>query len=269
MQMGKYMPINSIGFLLFHEVEELDFVGPWEMIGIWGRMFDGPKKIITVSQHGGEIKCSKGLVIKVDNSFSNCPKLDCLVVPGGWGTRAEVNNSVLINFIRTTTVNCSHVLSICTGAFLLQSAGLLDNKRATTHWKSLARLRAFKLTTVVEERIVKDGNILTSAGISAGIDMTLKFISEVAGEETASKVQLQAEYYPSGKVYGNVFQQPEVPSYLKEAAIPKSPQGSISQQYQSSKAPSSFMFIKEKGADKKDQLQDDSSPKNNITRSKL
>ena len=204
----------TFGFLLFHEVEELDFVGPWEVISVWRKNFEGPDKMVTISQDGGIVTCAKGLQIISSHSFSDYPRLDYLVVPGGWGTRAEVHNEKLISFIKEATKNCKGVLSVCTGAFLLQAAGLLDGKRATTHWRSLDRLRAFDKTTVVEERIVRDGNIWSCAGISSGIDLALAFLSEVAGEEVAGQVQFQMEYYPS-KRYGNLHNSKDAPKYLK------------------------------------------------------
>jgi transcriptional regulator GlxA family with amidase domain len=122
----------------------------------------------------------------------------------------------LINFIRHRAPSCRYILSVCTGAFLLQAAGLLRNKRATTHWKSLRRLRACGDVTVIEERFVRDGNIWTASGISAGIDLALAFVAELAGEDMAGKVQqLAAEYYPQQRIYGIASRIPEAPGYLE------------------------------------------------------
>ena len=204
---------KTIGFLLFDDVEELDFVGPWEIFSIWNHAFDGPNTI-TVSQRGGEIVCAKGLKVISEFDFSQCPPLDILVIPGGQGTRAEVQNTVLIDFIRERAKQCEHILSVCTGAFLLQSAGLLDNKKATTHWRSLDRLREFKQITVEEKRFIQDGNLWTSAGISAGIDMALAYIAHVAGPDLAGKIQFNAEYYPLPTRYGSMHLSEEAPHYL-------------------------------------------------------
>ncbi len=106
------------------------------------------------------------------------------------------------------------VLSVCTGAFVLHRAGLLAGRRATTHWGSLDRLRALGDVTVVEERYVRDGNVWSAAGVSAGIDMSLAFIAHEAGETTAGKVQLAAEYYPSSGRYGEAHLHPKAPAYL-------------------------------------------------------
>lgn len=192
---------GNFGFILFDQFEDMDLIGPFEMIGIWSRHFNGPQKILTISESGALVKSVNGLSVQADTSFAQCPPLDCILVPGGMGTRKEVNNEVLISFINQRAQQCREVLSVCTGAFLLQAAGILKNKTATTHWASMDRLRAFDDVNVVEQRFTHDGNVWTSAGISAGSDLALAFIAEMAGEETAGRVQLEAEYYPSRKIY--------------------------------------------------------------------
>lgn len=171
--------------------------------------------MITVSQAGHSVTCSKGLKIIPDHSFLSCPALDYLLIPGGMGTRVEVNNQELIYFIRKQSKNCKNMLSVCTGSFLLHAAGLLTHRKSTTHWMSLDRLKAFQEINVVEKRYVKDGNIWTSAGISAGIDMTLAFIAEIAGKETAGKIQMFAEYFPESKNYINLEEISNLPAYLR------------------------------------------------------
>ncbi len=193
---------GSFGILLFPGVEELDAVGPWEMAALWARQPGGPTECLMVGQGEGPITCAKGLVLLPQASFATAPPLDVLLVPGGLGTRTEVNNAALIAFIRQQAAQCRAVLSVCTGAFLLHAAGLLSGKRATTHWASLERLRALGDVAVVEERFTRDGAIWTAAGISSGIDLTLQFIAETAGELVAAQVQLEAEYFPSTKIYG-------------------------------------------------------------------
>jgi transcriptional regulator GlxA family with amidase domain len=207
----------TFGILIFPDVEELDFIGPWELIGAWGQMFDGPQKRVIVAQFSdAPVICARGLSVNPHLSFDECPPLDYLLVPGGMGTRKQVDNPILIDFIATQARHCRAVLSVCTGSFLLHRAGLLHGKRATTHWYSLDRLRALGDVHVVEERIVRDGDVWTSAGVSAGIDLTLAFIASVSGEEVAGKVQSAAEYYPSGKSYGTFQKSEEAPGYLKQ-----------------------------------------------------
>ena len=205
----------NFGVLVFPDVEELDFVGPWEILGMWNKFAGGPEQRFIVSQSLEPITCAKGLSVNPHLSFQQCPQLDFLLVPGGQGTRTEVDNPVLVGFITEQARECKAILSVCTGAFLLQRAGLLSGKKATTHWNSLDRLKALGDVSVVEERFVHDGNIWTSAGVSAGIDLMLAFIAEAAEEEAAGKVQLAAEYFPSIKRYGSAHKSPVAPDYLK------------------------------------------------------
>jgi transcriptional regulator GlxA family with amidase domain len=206
----------NFGFLLFPGLEELDLIGPWEMIRTWGQQPNGPGQCFTVSQTGSEIVCAKGLRVASDYAFDNCPRLDYLLVPGGIGTRTEVGNHKLVYFVAAQARSCRAVASVCTGAFILHAAGLLQGKRATTHWASLDRLRQLADVIVLEERYVHDGNVWTAAGISAGLDMALAFIADEADEEAAAKVQLATEYYPAQAVYGHPGQRPHTPAYIRK-----------------------------------------------------
>jgi len=207
----------TFGILIFPQVEELDFVGPWEMLTMWKQVASGPECVI-VAERAEPVACAKGMSVNPHVSFANCPLLDFLLVPGGQGTRAEVNNVALLEFVAERAKNCRAILSVCTGSFILHAAGLLTGKRATTHWGSLERLRALGDVTVVEERYVQDGIVWSSAGVSAGIDLTLRFISSFAGEEAAAKVQFASEYYPSSARYGNFHStHPSAPAYVREA----------------------------------------------------
>jgi transcriptional regulator GlxA family with amidase domain len=206
--------VGRIGFLAYDEMEELDFVGPWEIFRMWGLEPNGPKECLIISEHTKPVVCAKGLRLLADCTFSDCPPLDYLVVPGGKGSRKEVNNARLIDFIKRHGQTCRAVLSVCTGAFLLQKAGLLSGRRATTHWRSLDRLAETGDVTVIQERFVQDGPIWTSAGISAGIDMALAFIASIAGPEVAGRVQLNAEYYPSETFYPTGESGEPLPKYI-------------------------------------------------------
>ena len=205
----------TFGILVFPDVEELDFVGPWEIAGMWSKFAGGPENRLIVAQSQEPVTCAKGMVVNPHVSFEQCPPLEILLVPGGEGTRREVENLTLIDFISYQAKSCKAVLSVCTGSFLLHRAGLLSGKKATTHWNSLDRLRELGDVTVVEERYVNDGNIWTSAGVSAGIDVMLAFIASMAGEKSAGTAQFAAEYYPSTKSYGDFHRNPKAPAYLK------------------------------------------------------
>jgi transcriptional regulator GlxA family with amidase domain len=209
--------MTRFGFLLFPELEELDFAGPWEMIGSWSKHFGGPEQCLTVAEVATPVTAAKGLSLVPHAVFATCPELDYLLVPGGMGTRKQVDNPALVRFITERAATCKAVLSVCTGAFLLERAGLLAGKRATTHWASLDRLRACPGVEVVEERFTRTGNVWTSAGVSAGTDMALAFIAEVAGEEVAGQVQLYSEWYPSTRRYGSAHRNEKAPAYVRDS----------------------------------------------------
>jgi transcriptional regulator GlxA family with amidase domain len=208
----------TFGFLLFPGVEELDLVGPWEIVGMSSKVGGQPDQRLLIADSLVPVRCAKGLTINPDVTFADCPLLDYLLVPGGEGTSAAADNEVLVQFIAEQATHCKAVLSVCTGSFLLHRAGLLNGRRATTHWSQLDRLRTLPNVEVVEERFTQDGPIWTSAGVSAGLDMTLAFIASVAGEATAGRVQFGAEYYPSGKRYGGMDGHEKAPAYVKRTA---------------------------------------------------
>lgn len=207
----------NFGIVVFPQVEELDFVGPWEMITMWKQVADGPESCLIVAERLEPVLCAKGLSVNPHVSFQECPALDFMLVPGGQGTRTEVSNPRMVDFVAAQARSCRAVLSVCTGSFVLHAAGLLSGKRATTHWGSLDRLRALGDVQVVEERFTQDGKIWCSAGVSAGLDLTLRFIAEVAGQDAAGKVQLASEYYPSGCVYGDYKRHAKAPAYVRDA----------------------------------------------------
>ena len=206
----------NFGFLVFPDFEELDLIGPWEMIGYWSQIAKGPDDRFLVAEGTDPVSGNKGLSINPQVNFRECPPLDYLLVPGGWGTRKEVDNENLIHFVSEQARGCQAILSVCTGSFILHRAGLLSGKRATTHWASLGRLRDLGDVQVVEERIVRDGRVWTSAGVSAGIDLALAFIAQTAGEEAAGRIQFASEYFPLNKNYGQFYRDEKAPLYVKK-----------------------------------------------------
>lgn len=206
----------NFGVLVFPQVEELDFVGPWEMVTMWKQVAAGPERCLMVAQSTAPVACAKGMSVNPHESFESCPQLDVLLVPGGQGTRTEVDNRVLVDFVARQAAGCKAVLSVCTGSFVLHAAGLLAGRKATTHWGSLERLRALAGVTVVEQRYTRDGKVWCSAGVSAGIDMTLAFIAATAGEEAAGKVQFASEYFPDQVRYGSPEAHPKAPGYVRK-----------------------------------------------------
>ena len=202
------------GFLLFPDLEELDLVGPWEMVAMWSQYAGGPEKCLMIAETKEPVRCSNGMIIQPHMSFDDAPQLDYLLIPGGFGTRQAVDNQRLTSFVSEQAHTCKAILSVCTGAFILHACGLLKGRKATTHWLSLQQLKELDDVQVIEERIVRDGNIWTSSGVSAGIDLALAFIKHEAGDGTAGSVQSFAEYYPSGKNYGTFHTDPKAPGYL-------------------------------------------------------
>lgn len=201
------------GVLIYPGVEELDFQGPWELAGMWHRYAGGPKPML-VAQSADPVTCAHGMRVLPDATFSSCPALSYLLVPGGFAAFDEMNNPVLINFVKQQTTQANAVLSVCSGSFILLAAGLLQGRKAATNWKVVPRLKQAGID-VVEERFVCAGKVWSSAGVSAGMDAMLALIAQEAGEETASLVQLNAEYYPSSRTYGSAHRIPEAAAYFR------------------------------------------------------
>jgi transcriptional regulator GlxA family with amidase domain len=196
------MTRRTVGILVFPAVEVLDFCGPFEVFSVT-RLDEGrrreessPYDVRLVAERTEVVAATGGLKVVPDHTIDDCPPLDVLVVPGGWGTRREVDNERLLGWIAERGRRVEVLASVCTGSMLLGRAGLLDGRRATTHWRSLARMReSFPGVTVVEdEHVVGDGNVLTSAGISAGIDLALRVVARNHGEEVARRTARHMEY---------------------------------------------------------------------------
>lgn len=191
--------------LVFPDVEVLDFCGPFEVFSVTRlneeRRREGPSPfdVFLVAETMEPVTASGGLRVLPSHSFDSAPRVDLLVVPGGWGTRREVENLRLVEWVRQQAGGARWVMSVCTGSFLLGRAGLLSGRRATTHWKSLDRMRDTFPDVTVEDRLhwVDEGTTLTSAGISAGIDLSLRVVAKVCGEPVARATARYMEYpYP-------------------------------------------------------------------------
>ena len=193
---------KQVGILLFENIEVLDFCGPFEVFAVTRlneekrRQESSPFNVFLVAETKEPIVTTGGMRVLPDYDLDDCPVMDILVVPGGWGTRKEMDNEVLIRWISTRSRQVETLTSVCTGALLLGKAGLLDGKRATTHWRSLDWMQELFPKTTVEKRLhfVEDGTLITSAGISAGIDMSLKVVSRYFGEAIARATAKHMEY---------------------------------------------------------------------------
>ncbi len=196
------MDQKRVGILIFPDVEVLDFCGPFEVFSVTRlneqqrREDASPFQVVLIAENEDPVVASGGLRVLPDYTLDNCPRLDILVVPGGWGTRKEINNEKLLNWIRARASEVETLSSVCTGSVLLGKAGLLNGRRATTHWRALPWMREVLPQVIVEDswHVVVDDNIYSSAGISAGIDMALRIVGHYYGDEIAQATARQMEY---------------------------------------------------------------------------
>jgi transcriptional regulator GlxA family with amidase domain len=192
------------GFLLFNDAEELDFAGPWEVFTMANEVagYSGgskPFEPLMVAETSNPVRCRKGMRVVPDATLETCGKLDIILIPGGQGTRTEVKNEKLLAWIAKTAPGCTWITSVCTGALLLAAAGPARGKRVTTHWGFIEQLRARNEAAEVLEKVryVRDGNVVTAAGVSAGIDMALWLVGQIESPDFARNVQRAMEYDPA------------------------------------------------------------------------
>ena len=203
------MQRKRVGIVLFDDVEVLDFCGPFEVFSAT-RLNDehrreepSPFEVVLVAESPSPIATAGGMTVLPHRTFENCPYLDIVIVPGGWGTRKELKNPIMLDWLRARATEVELLTAVCTGSMLLGFAGLLDGLRATTHWRSLDWMRdSFPAVTVeYGKHFVEDGRVFTSAGISAGIDMSLRVVARCFGEATARATARHMEYpYPETDV---------------------------------------------------------------------
>lgn len=190
---------RHIGLLVFDGVEELDAVGPWEVLSTWTR--EHPEDgwdAFCMSVHGGPVVGAKSLMLGAHHSTKAAPPLDVLIHPGGRGTRPMLDDPEHLEWVREARRHVPLMASVCTGSLVYAAAGLLTGRRATTHWASLNHLAELDPTVItdVRSRFVDDGDLITSAGVSAGIDMALHLVARLAGTERAQEVRRDIQYDP-------------------------------------------------------------------------
>jgi transcriptional regulator GlxA family with amidase domain len=194
----------NVGILIFEDVEVLDFAGPFEVFsrtrleaGTPSRRSDesAPFVVFTVAANDAPLRATGGLVVTPAFSFAEAPKIDLLVVPGGYGTRPLLEDARTLDWIRATAAQARKVTSVCTGSLLLARAGLLEGKRATTHWGALDLLGSLGagLTVEREARVVDDG-VITSAGVASGMDMSFYVVEQIFGKAVADETAHYIEY---------------------------------------------------------------------------
>ena len=193
----------NVGILIFDGVEVLDFAGPFEvfsrtrlMPGAESRRSEesAPFRVFTVAKSRAPISATGGLTVIPHHGFADAPKIDLLVVPGGWGTRPLLNDPETLDWIHRTASGARQVTSVCTGSLLLAKAGLLTGRRATTHWNALDLLATLDVGGVEPEPRVVDDGIITSAGVASGIDMAFYVVERLHGAEVADETAHYIEY---------------------------------------------------------------------------
>jgi transcriptional regulator GlxA family with amidase domain len=193
--------LPTVGILIFDDVEVLDFCGPFEVFSVAraaGEHGDESRlfAVVTIAEEDKMITCRGGLLVKPHMTIENASSLDTLVVPGGMGTRRERHNQRLLDWLVQQDKHTQLTTSVCTGAFLLAERGLLNHHRATTHWNSIEWMRTTypAIEMVADARVVDEGHIITSAGVSAGIDMSLHVVARLYGIDVAKWTARRMEY---------------------------------------------------------------------------
>ena len=181
----------NIVFVLFDNVTQLDFTGPVQFLS----RLPGAK-VHVVSKDGAAVKTDCGFSILPRSGFAQCPQADVLCVPGGHGVRDAIADQVIVDFVRQQAKGADYITSVCTGAFILGAAGLLQGRKATCHWAYTQLLSLFGATHQ-PARVVRDGNVITAGGVTSGIDFALELIAAISGEDVARTIQLALEYDPA------------------------------------------------------------------------
>jgi transcriptional regulator GlxA family with amidase domain len=190
----------NVAILVFDDVEVLDFAGPFEVFNVASeaapRNPDPPFNVFTIGHTGGIVRARGGLKIEPNYSLANTPQPDILIVPGGYGTRRLLKNDVLLKWLHDQGGKVQHMLSVCTGSLVLAQAGLLRDMPATSHHTEVMRLSELSPGTqpVTDERFVVHGNVITSGGISAGIDMSFYVVEKLLGAEVLALVKDEMEW---------------------------------------------------------------------------
>ena len=193
---------THIAVFVFEGAEELDFVGPWEVLTVWAQSFDDDVEVFTISQTAEAVTCAKGLRVIPDHTFDTAPEFDVLVYPGGEGNRAHIGNEQIRTWLRKNADRGALMTSVCTGSLVYADAGLLEGKPATTHWMWTEMLGSLGKNVEVraDDRFVDAGSVITAAGVSAGIDMALHLVARLASIDRAREVKKYIQYDPAPPV---------------------------------------------------------------------
>jgi len=196
--------LKHIGIFIFNDVEELDFVGPYEVFTMINAVLEAlgkpaAVKVTLISEDGQDITGKKGMRVGAHAAMTDIENLDVILVPGGEGSREQIKNPALINWLAKIAPSCEWVTSVCTGSFILAKAGLTKGKKISTYWNAFDEFKALGLEgeLLPHVRYVRDGNLVTSAGVSAGIDMALWLTGQMFTPTFARQVQRGMQYDPA------------------------------------------------------------------------
>lgn len=195
--------VTTIGIFVFDDSEELDWVGPLEVFGVWARYWpDDSVEVFTLARADGPIRCANGLQVLPDHTWATAPPLDVLVYPGGAGTRHHLSDAEIQAWLRAQAEAGVLMTSVCTGSLVLAAAGLLDGRPAATHWRTVDLLSGLGEDIEVrrDDRFVDAGPVVTAAGVSAGIDMALHLVARLHSVDRAAQVRRGIQYDPAPPV---------------------------------------------------------------------
>lgn len=195
--------MTRIGIALFDGAEELDWAGPWEVLAAWSTQWsDDDVEVFTIAREQREITCAKGLRVLPDTTWDKAGTVDVLVYPGGVGTRRELKDDAVLDWLRSVQDTGALMTSVCTGSLVYAAAGFLRDRPATTYWGALDLLRELDPSVDVraDDRFVDSGEIVTAAGVSAGIDMALHLVARLHSPERARDVRRYIQYDPEPPV---------------------------------------------------------------------
>ncbi|MDF2566462.1 MAG: domain, InhA-type [Massilibacillus sp.] len=184
----------KIGVLIFPQVEEMDFVGPFEVLSYINKIQSNSTQVSLVAENLDIIQAFNGMKIIPEYSFATCPDLDILVVPGGKGRFEAMHNSNIRKFVLSQSKHTKYMTSVCTGAFILATAGLLEGKKATTYHTALEELETYHAIAIKQTKVIQDGNIITAAGVTSGLELGFYVLKILFGSELAKEVAEKIEY---------------------------------------------------------------------------
>jgi transcriptional regulator GlxA family with amidase domain len=187
-----------IAIVVFEGAEELDFVGPWEVLTAWRHLYPEDVEVVLVGEDDGPVTCAKGMRVLPDRSWNDLGEIDVLVYPGGRGTRAQLGDERIRARLRGLKEQRTLLASVCTGSLVYADAGLLDGRPATTYWSAFDELLRLgrEITPRPDDRFVDAGDVITAAGVSAGIDMALHLVGRLGSPDKAREVRRYIQYDP-------------------------------------------------------------------------